>query len=258
MKPNKNSRRWNIIKTILQNPTYLTQGSLSYIFNNGHIGKLPTRSVFDLFNELEAEIRLENLPTVSGGATLAELCVISYLVKTLAPETVFEFGTLEGRTTLNLALNSPDNCQVFTFDLPEADRRKYYEKRLSEIKVWPMGKPPPFRDSAGECFSKHQLSSKITQLYGDTRTFDFSPYYQKMDLIFIDANHEYEFVKSDSKNALEMLSKQGTIIWHDYPNVMGVAAYLDRLSENGTPLIHLWDTRLAIFSEKITQPATFS
>jgi predicted O-methyltransferase YrrM len=245
------SRRWNVIKTILKNPGYLMQGSLSYIFKNGHIGKLPTSNVFDLFNEMESEITLASLATISGGATLAELCVISYITNILEPHTIFEFGTLEGRTTLNLALNSPEDCRIFTFDLPEEDRRKYYEKRLKEIKVWPMDKPPPYRDTAGECFRNHQISTKITQLYGDTRTFDFSPYYQKMDLIFIDANHEYEYVKSDSETAMKMLSKQGGIIWHDYPNVMGVAAYLDELFESSTTLNHLWDTRLALYCQKI-------
>jgi len=163
MKPSKTSRHWNVIKTILQNPAYLTQGSLSYIFTNGYIGKLPTTNVFDLFNEMETGIRLENLSTISGGATLAELCVISYIVKTLAPETVFEFGTLEGRTTLNLALNSPNNCQVFTFDLPEADRRKYYEKRLNEIKVWPntvfLSMLPEYVSNHQRQYQKHVNSS---------------------------------------------------------------------------------------------------
>jgi hypothetical protein len=58
--------------------------------------------------------------------------------------------------------------------------------------------------------------SRITQLYGDSDTFDYSPYCNCMDLIFVDASHSYSYMKSDSENAFKIPSRNGTIVWDDY------------------------------------------
>jgi len=36
------------------------------------------------------------------------------------------------------------------------------------------------------------------------------------DLIFIDGSHYYEYVKSDTQNALGCLTAGGLVVWHDY------------------------------------------
>ena len=249
MNSNKWRRRIALLGALLGNPRSLTQGGLGYLYNNGLIGKLPTKYAFSLYKEQEVDIRLEQLPTISGGATITELSTIAYLCRLHAPKTIFEIGTLEGRTTLNMALNSPEDCRIYTLDLPLDQRRAYYKKRLGEIKVWTRDEPPPFLSAVGECFNRHPAAQKITQLYGDTRNFDFTPFHGKMDFVFIDANHEYEFVKSDTEQALKMISSRGMIVWHDYPNVRGVMEFLDELYQCGEPLIHLWDTRLALYSK---------
>ena len=250
MKPNKNRRRIDILKILFRNPKYIIQGFLSYIFMNGHIGELPTKYTYRLFKDKQCKIELECLSTISGGVSITELATISFIVRYLEPKTIFEIGTLDGRTTLNLAINSIEDCQIYTFDLPLEERKNYYLKRLEEIKVWPMDEPPPFLSTVGGCFQNHSKASKIKQLYGNTKTFDFSHFYNKIDFIFIDANHEYEYVKADSQIAMKMLSDKGIIIWHDYPNVMGVTAYLDEISKEGMPIYHLWDTRLALYKRQ--------
>ena len=47
------------------------------------------------------------------------------------------------------------------------------------------------------------------------------------DLIFIDANHAYEFVKKDFENALKMISPNGIIAMHDIfaPSAPGVGKF---------------------------------
>jgi predicted O-methyltransferase YrrM len=57
---------------------------------------------------------------------------------------------------------------------------------------------------------------KIKQIYADSTVFDFSPYFNKMDIVFIDGAHHYNTVKSDSENALKMAKPDGIIIWHDF------------------------------------------
>src|SRR6188768_1735878 len=55
---------------------------------------------------------------IDGNVSLYELFVINALVAQRAPLRIFEFGTFNGRTTLNLAANSPADARVFTLDLP--------------------------------------------------------------------------------------------------------------------------------------------
>lgn len=60
--------------------------------------------------------------------------------------------------------------------------------------------------------------SKIEQLFGNSLTFDFSPYYGRMDLVFVDGAHHYDAVISDTTQALQMLAPGGVVLWHDFAN----------------------------------------
>jgi hypothetical protein len=51
-----------------------------------------------------------------------------------------------------------------------------------------------------------------TQLFGDSRTFDVTPYLP-IDAWFIDGKHNYEFAASDTRLALR--SEPRLIMWHD-------------------------------------------
>ncbi len=166
---------------------------------------------------------------------LAELIAISAICKFLEPKRIFEIGTYKGSTTKLLSINSPPSTEIFTLDLSDAEIRK-------------MGFPFYV---AGE-YCKEQ-GHKIKQLYGDSRFFDYSPFYNSIDLIFIDANHTYDFVRSDSAQAFKVLSERGVIIWDDYawtekhPECSGVAKFLNeiRFEKN---CAQIEGTRLAIYS----------
>jgi predicted O-methyltransferase YrrM len=54
----------------------------------------------------------------AGGVRVDELVIISAIVRHLKPKRLVEIGTAEGRTTLNLALHSPQDSEVITLDLP--------------------------------------------------------------------------------------------------------------------------------------------
>lgn len=45
---------------------------------------------------------------------------------------------------------------------------------------------------------------------------------RKYDIIFIDADHSYESVKKDYKNALKCLNENGILIFHDIQTPCGV------------------------------------
>jgi hypothetical protein len=51
-----------------------------------------------------------------GGVSVEELVILACLVRHLKPKRLVEIRTAEGRTTLNLALHTPADAEIFTFD----------------------------------------------------------------------------------------------------------------------------------------------
>jgi predicted O-methyltransferase YrrM len=147
---------------------------------------------------------------IDGNVSPQELEIISKLVKLLDPRTIFEIGTFDGRTTLNLAAHSRADARVYTLDLPRSGMdqaglplafhdRKYVDKAESGVR-----------------FHGTELERKIVQLYGDSATFDYRPYHGKVDFLFVDGSHSYHYVLNDSWSALRMVRGRGLIVWHDY------------------------------------------
>jgi len=159
-----------------------------------------------------------------GNVQPYELIVISTICKYLNPDLVFEFGTFNGLTTLHLAMNSPAAAQIVTIDLaPDDGRRQLINDDTYYIKD----------NCVGVMFQDTPERAKIEQIFGDTTTFDQVAYKGKADLIFIDAGHEYELVRSDTEKALDMLAPNGVILWHDYVfSHYGVYTWLNELSHS--------------------------
>lgn len=162
--------------------------------------------------ELKAEVLEPDAK--DGNVNLAELLVISQLVQLRKPEKIFEIGTFDGRTTLNLAKSSEANAEIFTLDLNPGS---IVETSAGGDKKF-MARP-----KIGQHFQGRPESSKIKQLFGDSAAFDFSPFYNSIDFIFIDGSHAYEYIKKDSETALKIAKPRltdgqanATILWHDY------------------------------------------
>lgn len=185
------------------------------------------------FKELLPSIDVDPIEKkdTNGNITLTELVVISQLIKNRKPKSIFEIGTFDGRTTLNLANFSPDDALVYTLDLPKSNiddakfgieegDRKYVEK-----------------ETIGERFKKNP--TKITQLYGDSAVFDFSPYYGKIDFMFVDGSHSAPYAKSDTEQAFKMVKNGGLILWHDYGVWRGVTKVLNDYYKNDKRFINI-------------------
>jgi len=145
-----------------------------------------------------------------GNVSLLELMVISNLARTANPPLAFEVGTFNGRTALNIAANLPAEGKVFTLDLPQS--------KLDETKFALAPGDDTFvrKETSGAKFAGTEFFRKITQLYGDSATFDFSRYHGQMGLVFVDGSHAYEYVRQDTATALKLASENGIILWHDY------------------------------------------
>ncbi len=206
-------------------------------------GRWRCESIFDFVPELATSrprIVLEHLPGESLNAPINELALLALVTRAVQPTKVFEIGTFMGRTALNFALNSPDDCTVYTLDLPPGDAASATGANAADAKLMSL------RD-AGVQITDPDVGRKIEQIYGDSTTFDFSPYFSEIDIVFVDGGHTYDVAASDTKQALKMCRPGGVIMWHDFANYGDyndvTRAVLDHLPEG--QVVQLENTQLA-------------
>jgi predicted O-methyltransferase YrrM len=187
--------------------------------------KIPEISPDELAQS-DTPMRMLSLEIAEGNVNALELAIINKLTADRSPRKAFEFGTFDGRTTLNLAANCGGT--IYTLDLP-ADKLD-----STALRIEPADEVYVTKDFSGSRFAGNVYSDRIVQLYGDSATFDYSPYLGSMDLVFVDASHSYEYLMSDNRNALKLLAPRGVILWHDYAAWDGVTRALNELSSTGT------------------------
>lgn len=201
---------------------------------------LPVVSPSELLPYQPIEIKLIDVEQVDGNTTLQEQIILLSLAKQRGANAVFEFGTFDGKTTANLAANLGAGADILTIDLPAAD--------ANSAKL-PIGKGDMRYVMKGRVGAKLEGVPNVRKLYGDTARFDFSPWYGTRDFIFIDACHEYEYVRNDTEIAMKLLKPSGIVAWHDYGEWVGVTRALNEF-QAGDPrlrgLRHVRGTTLAI------------
>jgi predicted O-methyltransferase YrrM len=171
--------------------------------------------------ERETEIRVVELPGETFNVTEFELVAIAAIARAMAPRLIVEFGTADGRTTLNLARNSPPDCRVVTINLPLDEDSGHAQET-----------------AVGSRFLGTAESTRIVQVWGNTRSVDLSLYERRCQLVFIDADHSEEGVVADSLTALKLLDRDAVILWHDALRY-GVQHGLPRLARERDLPIHL-------------------
>ena len=202
----------------------------------------PCRGLFEIFPEAKSvRFQVEYVAHGDGvGECLDWLAYLACITKVLEPRAVFEIGTFRGRSALNFAINSPEECAVHTLDLPRDGRDRIAGVSSEDARLIGM-------DEVGIDYRGRPEEKKIVQHWGDSKSFDFSPWYGAIDLVFIDGAHHYDAVMHDTEQALKMLRPGGAIIWDnfsqygDYHDV--TRAVLDRL---GNEVVQIEDTELAI------------
>lgn len=191
----------------------------------------------DLFSGIDKSCcRVRLLRPNAYNVSWEEIVSISQLVAFFSPQTLFEFGTFNGRTTLHLALNAPDQAVVYTIDIKKGQ--------------FEFGADTPFFTNmqVGECFLGSSVEKKIVMLTGDSKRFDFTQFNNGIDFILIDGDHSYNAVMYDSKIAFQMVSPGGLIIWHDYLLVNDVTRAILDISKD-RELFNLKNTSLVIWQK---------
>ena len=133
-----------------------------------------------------------------------EEIMIRLAVATLKAKRIFEIGTFNGGTTLAMAQMTTPDARIRTLDLPPEE----FDATQG---------PENFTGSqVGSKFHNTPQAPQITQLWGDSTQFDYSPYWNSMDFVFVDAAHDYEHGVVDSHTALKLARPGGVVFWHDF------------------------------------------
>jgi len=180
-----------------------------------------------------------------GDMTWQEVIIVCMLVREFQPKRIFEIGTFMGKTTYHLAANSGDDARIFTLDLPETE----FSQALAEIPYDQELLREGNRQEVGYYYKKSPFRDKVTQLFADSATFDENPYADSMDMVFVDADHSYASVLSDTKKAFRMIAKGASgnvILWHDLRPHSAVERAMVELCDR-SKTFHIKDTALGIY-----------
>lgn len=185
----------------------------------------------------------------AGDVNLAELSLLATAAAAVQEGAeIIEIGTLNGRTTLNLALNAPAHLQVFTLDLPRGVAPKF---KLAPGERAFVEKPTPgrhFRGARPHTRAGEAPAGRIVQLLGDSATFDWSGHFGRAGLVFVDGSHAYDYVLADSNAAFRLVADEGMVIWHDYGIWEGVTRALEQLeASRRLGLQHIRGTSLVVW-----------
>jgi predicted O-methyltransferase YrrM len=175
------------------------------------------------------------------GVTLdiEEVASLLAIVKFSGAKKIFEIGTFDGGTALNLAANTPEDAQIVTLDLPPDWNGEFAEGTPKALQNMTS------RVTVGRRFLATPYEKKITQVFGDSSNLDWSKLHGPFDIVFIDGCHYYDYVARDTQNALKHLRPGGLVIWHDYGYVKDVSDVVDRTAGK-IKVCAIAGTRLAV------------
>jgi len=181
-----------------------------------------------------------------GDVNLAELAVLATAAASVSTgEEIVEIGTFDGRTTLNFAINSPGHLSVFTLDLPPDEASKF---ALAPGERAFVEKPRSGRHFVEPSAEWAGSAGRISQLFGDSATFDWTPHQGRAGLVFVDGSHSYDYVIADTDTALRLIAPQGVVIWHDYGVWEGVTRALEEIeASHHLGLRHVRGTSLVVW-----------
>lgn len=183
---------------------------------------------------------------LDGGSLLTDLQLLSTLANRSNVNSYFEIGTWRGESVHNVAKLLTD-CTTLNLSVEEMDALGWEEKYALQHGILSKKNPA------------------ILHLTGNTLTFDFAGLNKKYDLIFIDGDHSYDMVLSDTKKVFEhLLHENSIVVWHDYaysPQKIRYEVFqaiLDAVGkENHQYLYHPKNTMCAVFTKDQLKTTAF-
>ena len=160
--------------------------------------------------------------------------LMNILIKESKAKTILEIGTYHGAGALHWAGNAQD-AEVYTLDLSSAAAPQLPTTDVDRSFV------TGHAETRSMFFEGKPEAARIHSLFGDSATFDFSPFSGKIDLLFIDGAHSYEYVRNDTLRGMKCCNPGSIIAWHDYGRVgfNGVSKWLHEFSQQGKAIYRI-------------------
>lgn len=182
-----------------------------------------------------------SLTSADGSLGIQDQVALMSLVCDREPDVVLEIGTYNGATTRLIARNLP-RAKIHTLDLPpDISSEELHQSILPKDDFHLIG-----NRRVGEAIVSDPAITNVTQHYGDSATWDFSPA-QGFDFVFIDGSHTYEYIRNDTIRSAEAAAGRATFVWHDFDySHYDVVNYLTEMANAGLPVRHIASTNMVV------------
>ncbi len=205
-------------------------------WSSGAAPRVSFLSLFASVENIDVTLRKPEHRVVGWSLDLQELVRLLLILKAIQGGKVLEIGTYDGFTALNIAANLPAGGEVVTLDLPQdGDEAALRAGGLSNAISSGI---------VGDRFRNEPEAARIRQIWGNSAEVDWASFGGPFDMIFIDGSHDYQYVKSDSLNALRHIRPGGVILWHDYGQAVDVSRAVDEIARTH-PVKAILGTRFA-------------
>ena len=197
---------YRFLGVLIGQPTWVLKNL--YNFTNDSVSKLhvkkryrivdglPTVDLLDLVPALDEEVYPYSF--LDGTSRPTDLALLRAMARRSPEGRYLEFGTWRGESLANVAPLIKEAVAV-TFSAQDMRRQGFPESAIH----------------ASRCFSGALPNVRVIE--HNTQTYDFTSLERSCDLVFVDADHEWQGVTTDTRNAFSLLRDQrSVIIWHDY------------------------------------------
>lgn len=145
------------------------------------------------------EITCKEMTFMLGGSGILDYSFLKVIAEKYNCKTYLEIGTYIGES-----INVLSDCCEKLYSITAEKESSY------SMKYWCMNKNIP---DYSERLAK---SSKIKHFYCDSKKFDYSQIDDKIDLFFVDGDHSYNGVYTDTMRIFKIKHEKSIIIWHDF------------------------------------------
>jgi predicted O-methyltransferase YrrM len=191
---------------------------------------------------------LSPMTFLDGGSLPTDLMLLAGLAEQISHCRYFEIGTWRGESVAVVS-GRAESCHTLCLTDHEMRTLGMHERTIKAHRMFSEG------------------LENVTQWRGDSRKFDFSAPGHPFDLIFIDGDHHYDFVRRDTENIFRhLVHERSVVVWHDYgyhPDRVRyevMAAILDGVGkERREKIYHVSHTKCAIYTGRQLEakPADF-
>ena len=147
---------------------------------------------------IENKIQLNNLTFITGGSGILDYAFLKALAIKFNIESFLEIGSFIGESINNI---SKVVKKCYSLSLPNEFSAHIFERRNMNN------------------FSSYFMNGQdnIIQYKCDSKNFDFNLIDEKVGLVFIDGDHSYSGVFSDTRNIFNIIdTSKAIVVWHDF------------------------------------------